>query len=132
MTRKAGVSKAAGTCKLLAFLLTGFLVGCERGETQSFTGTIQWTAQAKHVPSLCYSHTFTGSDNGQQFGVEFQSKLANISLEQFSDRIVEIDGYFVTKKRKFNALEQQPVDTNGQPEQITCHYFSVSKIRTVQ
>ena len=129
MIRKISVSKVARTYMVFAFLMTGFLGGCERAETRSFTGTIESTARAKHVPSLCSSLTFTRFDNGQQFGVQFQSGTDDTFLAQFADKIVEIDGSFVTKERKFNALEQRPVNMNGQPEQITCHYFSVSEIR---
>ena len=116
------------TCTLFSFLLTIFLVGCKEAKAPSFTGTIEWTARAKDVPTLCYSYTFTRSDNGERLGIRLQNNSDHIFLEKFPDKTVEIEGSFVTKERKFNAMEQRPLNVNGQPRQITCQYFSVSKI----
>jgi hypothetical protein len=129
MTMKIRASKTIRIYGFLAFLMIFILVGCTENETQKFTGTIEWTAKAKDMSSLCYSYTFIRSEDRQMIGVQFKnSRLERVFSEKFSGKAVEIEGYFVTKEREFSGIKQRPLNINGQPEPIICHYFSVSEV----
>ncbi len=125
LTLQKYMARKSKTFMFLVLLQGTLLIGCTEAGTQHFTGMIEWTAQAKDVPSLCYSYTFTRSDNGQKFGLRFQN-MPEHTPGYFSGKTFEVTGHFVTEERKFNAMEQRPIDINGDPEPVTCHYFTVS------
>jgi len=118
--------------KISLWLCMMMLVACNNGDKKSFTGVLEYTAQAKDISSLCYSYSFKRLNTGEVFGVSV-GETKSETLDKLLGKPVTITGQFNNPyRRQFSDIEQRPTNFDGTLKDIECSFFVMQSIGLIK